>query len=136
MQALQTAALSKIDVRIMIPQKSDSKILTLSSYSYIEKCLLAGIKIYLYDAGMLHSKNMIVDNEFVTTGSANFDFRSFEHNFESNIIIYNKEINQKMKDIFFQDMNDCKKITLHSWQQRPKIQKFIESIIRLLSPIL
>ena len=136
MQALQTAALSKIDVRIMIPKKSDSKILTLSSYSYIEKCLLSGIKIYLYDAGMLHSKNMIVDNELVTTGSANFDFRSFEHNFESNIIIYDKGINHQMKDIFFHDMNDCKKITLHSWQQRPKIQKFIESIIRLLSPIL
>lgn len=135
-KALQAAALSKVDVRIMIPKKSDSVILTLSSYSYIEKCLLAGIKIYLYETGMLHSKNMIIDNEFTTTGSANFDFRSFEHNFESNLLIYDKEINNKMKDIFFNDTKDCSKISLSNWRSRPKLQKTIESIIRLLSPIL
>lgn len=135
-QALQAAALSKIDVRIMLPRKSDSNILTLSSYSYIAKCLQSGIKVYLYEAGMLHSKNMIVDDEFVTSGSTNFDFRSFEYNFESNLFIYDRRINTKMKEIFFSDIENCTKLTLSTWQKRPKLQQFYESVIRLLSPIL
>lgn len=136
MKALLTAALSKVDVRIMLPRKSDSKILKYASYSYIDECLKAGIKIYLYDAGMLHSKNIIIDDDFYSTGSTNFDFRSFEHNFEANILIYNKQTNQIMKEQFFDDIKDSSKITLSSWQKRPKSQSLLESIVRLFAPIL
>lgn len=136
LKALITAALAKVDVRIMIPRKSDSKILKYASYSYITECLNAGIKIYLYDAGMLHSKNLIIDDEFVSTGSTNFDFRSFEHNFEANAIIFDKATNQNFKEIFFEDLKDSTKVNLASWQKRPKSQSLLESIIRLFSPIL
>lgn len=94
---LQTAALSKVDVRIMIPAKSDSTLLTYATFSYIKECLAAGIKVYLYEAGMLHAKTIVVDDEFVSVGSANIDFRSFEHNFESNVFIYSREVNRQMR---------------------------------------
>ncbi len=133
---LQTAALSKVDVRIMIPAQSDSTLLTYATFSYIKECLAAGIKVYLYEAGMLHAKTIVVDDEFVSVGSANIDFRSFEHNFESNVFIYSREVNRQMRDIFLEDINDCARLNAAEWNKRPKSQKIKESIFRLLSPIL
>ena len=135
-RALVGAALSNVDVRIMLPIKSDSKMLQYASFSYITQCLKAGIKVYLYNPGMLHSKMMIVDDSFVTTGSVNFDFRSFENNFESTLLIYDKEINREMKDIFFEDLQECRKLTISKWRKRPLFQRQMESLLRLLSPIL
>lgn len=134
--ALEAAALSKIDVRIMIPRQSDSRMLQYASFSYLTQCLKAGIKVYLYNPGMLHAKCMIIDDNIVTVGSTNFDFRSFENNFECNLFIYDKEINKRMRDIFFKDLNQCTKLTYSSWHSRPVLQRSIESIVRLVSPIL
>ena len=134
--ALQTAALSKVDVRIMIPRTPDSAMLQLASASYISQCLQAGIKIYYYEPGMLHSKVVIIDDEMVTTGSTNFDFRSFEYNFECNSFIYSKDINRQMRDIFLEDMKVCTRIRATAWRHRPFIQKLKESLVRLLSPVL
>lgn len=136
LRALEAAALSNIDVRIMLPAKSDSKMLGYASFSYVTQCLKAGIKVYLYQPGMLHSKVMIIDDSFVTTGSVNFDFRSFENNFEGNVLIYDKELNRQMKDYFFEDLNFSKKITLSYWRKRPRFKRSLESVLRLLAPIL
>ena len=134
--ALEAASLSRIDVRIMIPRKSDSRLLQFASFSYVTKCLRAGMKVYLYNPGMLHAKGMIIDDNLVTAGSTNFDFRSFENNFESNLFIYDREVNRKMRDIFFSDMGSCSKVTYSAWIKRPLPQRFMESTIRLFSPIL
>lgn len=134
--ALEAAALSKIDVRIMIPRKSDSRMLQYASFSYVTQCLKAGIKVYLYNPGMLHSKAMMIDDNIVTAGSTNFDFRSFENNFECNLFIYDREINKRMRDIFFEDMSHCTKVTSTSWHKRPLLQRTLESVVRLVSPIL
>ncbi|MDE6793774.1 MAG: cardiolipin synthase, partial [Muribaculaceae bacterium] len=134
--ALQAAALAKVDVRIMMPEHTDSVLLHYASFSYVTQCLKAGIKVYLYEPGMLHAKTMIVDDEFVTAGSANFDFRSFENNFEPNLLLYYAEINRKMRDIFFDDLKYCRKLTLSEWKKRPITQRLLESILRLVSPIL
>ena len=136
LRVLQAAALSKVDVRIMIPEKSDSRILTLASASYIEECLRSGIKIYLYQPGMLHAKTVIIDNEIVSVGSTNFDFRSFEHNFECNMFIYSKDVNEQLAKTFVRDMADCRRVNPGEWKCRPKPQKFKESLTRLLSPVL
>lgn len=136
LKALQSAALANVDVRIMIPSRSDSMILRMASFSYIQECLQAGVKIYLYEAGMLHCKTVIVDDEFVTVGSTNFDFRSFEHNFESNMFIYSTEVNTHMREIFFEDLKECTRVKLAQWRRRPAVEKAKESIVRLLSPIL
>lgn len=134
--ALEAAALSKIDVRIMIPARSDSYMLRYASFSYVTQCLKAGIKVYLYNPGMLHAKTMIIDDNLVTAGSTNFDFRSFENNFECNLFIYDNETNRRMREIFFDDMSHCTKLTYAIWHNRPRMQRTIESIVRLVSPIL
>ena len=136
MHALEVASLSRVDVRIMIPGKSDSRLLQLATYSYVTQCLKAGIKVYVYEPGMIHAKTMTVDEDFVTAGSTNFDFRSLENNFEANLLIYDKEVNSKMRDIFFSDLEHCTKLTASEWIRRPKLQRGLESIVRLLSPIL
>lgn len=134
--ALEAAALSKIDVRIMIPGKSDSRMLQYAGYSYVTQCLRAGIKVYLYNPGMLHAKGIIIDENLVIAGSTNFDYRSFENNFECSLMIYDKDVNRKMRDIFFNDVKPCTKLTFNAWHKRPIFQRILESIVRLVSPIL
>lgn len=136
LRALQASSLAKVDVRIMLPRKSDSDVLRYASYSYIMECLQAGIKFYLYDAGMLHSKAMIVDDEFTTIGSTNFDFRSVEHNFESNMFIYSREFNEVMRSQFLADQRDCYRVTTSEWRRRPRWQRMLESFMRIFAPIL
>lgn len=136
LHALEAAALSLVDVRIMIPAKPDSKLIRHASFSYISQCIRAGIKVYLYTPGMLHAKTIIIDDDFVSAGSANFDFRSLENNFECNLLLYSKEANAEMKRIFFRDRENCIKLTASSWQKRPVFNRTLESIIRLLAPIL
>lgn len=136
LRALQASALAKVDVRIMLPYKSDSDLLRFASFSYIKECLQAGVKIYLYDKGMLHSKAMVIDDEFTTIGSTNFDFRSVEHNFESNLFIYSREFNDRMREQFLSDQADCHRINLAEWRKRPRRQRAIESFMRLFAPIL
>ena len=136
LKALQTAALAHVDVRIMIPRRTDSRMLRSASFSYIAECLRAGIKIYLYELGMLHAKNIVIDDELSSVGSTNFDFRSFEHNFEANLFIYSREFNARMVDIFLADQRHSTRILPSNWSKRPWTSKTMESIVRLLSPIL
>lgn len=134
--ALQIAALSKVDVRLMVPRRSDSDMLRWASFSYIQECLQAGVKVYLYEKGMLHSKAIIIDDDFCTVGSANFDFRSFEHNFEANMLLYSSDFNERLKALFMRDLHDCKRVLMAEWSKRPITEKALESVMRLFSPIL
>lgn len=134
--ALQTAALSGIDVRIMLPMRSDSSVVHVGSCSYIRSMLISEVKVYFYKPGFLHSKVIIVDDEFCSIGSANMDFRSLEHNFEANAFIYNSEFTIKMRKIFIKDQSLSHKITLREWRSRPIMRKIAESVMRLLAPML
>lgn len=136
LKALVTAALSNVDVRIIMPYKTDSAILRYASFSYITECLRAGIKFYLYKPGMMHSKVIIIDNEMTSIGSTNFDFRSFEHNFEANMFLYSAEINQKATEHFLRDQMASLRVEPAKWKRRPMMKKLAESVLRLLSPIL
>lgn len=136
LRALQASALARVDVRVMMPVKSDSTTLTYASYSYIMECLRSGIKIYLFKAGMLHSKTMMVDDRICAVGSANIDFRSFEHNFEDTMIIYSAKVNAELRRKFREDMESCTRVRASEWRRRPITQKALESIVRLLSPVL
>ena len=136
LRCLQTAALSGIDVRVMIPRRADSKLLTVASASYIAECLQSGIKIYFYEAGMLHAKMVIIDDEMVSIGSTNFDFRSFEHNFEANMQIFSRSVNARAVDIFHRDLSHSSRVDQARWRGRPAKMKFAQSVVRLLSPVL
>lgn len=136
LRTLISAALTGVDVRIMLPVKSDSRLLTSASASYITECLKSGMKIYFYNGGMLHAKTMIVDDEFVSIGSTNFDFRSFEHNFEANMQVYSEKFNTLMTEIFISDLEKCDRVVQSEWRRRPLLKKGEESLMRLFSPIL
>ena len=136
LKTLQATALGGVDVRLLLPRNSDSRLLRLAAGSYLKECLLAGIKVYFYEPAMLHSKLMVIDDDFVTTGSTNFDFRSFEHNFECNVLVYSREFNQRMRTVFQADQRQSTRIILSPWRRRPLMVKAAESLVRLLSPIL
>lgn len=134
--ALQTAALSGVDVRLMLPEKSDSKLVHWGSRSYIDGMLQAGVKVYFYQKGFLHAKTIVSDDLFATIGTTNIDFRSFEHNFEVNSFIYNEELAEQLKDIFIEDQHGSTQLFLKNWEQRPIGERMLESIVRLFSPLL
>lgn len=133
---LITAALAHVDVRIMLPRRSDSRLLDLASASYFTECLRAGVKIYFYQPGMLHSKLIVIDDDFATIGSTNFDFRSFEHNFEGNLFFYSTEFAARMLEIYRADLAESTRIQPSAWRRRPLHRRALESVVRLLSPIL
>lgn len=134
--ALRTAALGGVDVRIMIPERADSRITHLASLSYLDELMQSGVKIYRYNKGFLHSKVMVSDDVLSTVGSTNMDFRSFEHNFEVNAFMYDRESALKMKSIFLDDQKDADLVQLKEWRMRPWYQKVAESVIRLFAPLL
>ncbi|PHV69886.1 cardiolipin synthase [Sporanaerobium hydrogeniformans] len=134
--ALKLAALSGIDVRIMIPNKPDHMIVYWATYAHIGEVLSCGVRCYTYEKGFLHAKTIIVDNTIASVGTANFDVRSFKLNFEINAFIYDFETANELTNVFLEDLKDCKEITPKLYSQRPALVHFKESISRLLSPIL
>lgn len=136
LQALQTAALSGVDVRIMVPEKPDAHLLRWGNDSYFEDALRAGIHLYIYKEGFLHSKIAVADDDWCTIGSTNMDARSFDNNFEANAFIYDSQMAATLRDRFLMDMNSCTEIHLHDWIKRPFYKKYMESATRIFSPIL
>ncbi len=135
LNVLQIAALQGVDVRLMIPEKSDSPLSDACTWSYLGQVLEAGVKIYVYNKGFLHSKAIVIDDMLSIVGSANMDERSFATNFEVNAFIYDQATSRKLKYLFVKDMRSCKKLTFDDWNRRKRKQKLKESIARLFSPL-
>jgi cardiolipin synthase len=135
-QALQTAALGGIDVKLMLPKRSDTQTANMASRSFIDDMVKAGAKVYFYSSGFLHSKLVVSDDMLTCIGSANMDFRSFEHNFEITAFVYQNSFALQMKKIFMHDMQDCEKLTPSRWLKRPLRLRIAESFMRLFSPLL
>lgn len=136
MTAFQIAALSGVDVRIMLPRRADTFITHKGSLSYLDELMKAGVKVYLYRKGFLHSKLWVSDDEFASVGSTNLDFRSFEHNFEANIFLYDKESVLRLKEVFIEDLKPCLLLSRKLWAYRSWKNKVVESVVRLLAPLL
>lgn len=137
MSAMRIAALAGVDVRIMIPRHGDAKFVEWASRSYVFETLQAGVKVYLYRSGFLHSKMLVCDDSVSTCGSTNVDFRSFENNFEANAFIYDHETAMRFKAIFMEDTKECTFVTERMLRKkRPFLKRLWESVVRLLSPLL
>ncbi len=136
LSALKTVALSNIDVRIIIPRKSDAVIPRWSSFSYVGELLEAGVKMYFYEAGFIHSKYLIVDDTFATVGTTNLDFRSLETNFEVNAFIYDKDFATQLERVFITDLENSREIHLDKWEKRAWHKKLRESVAHIVSPML
>ena len=133
---VQGAALAGIDVRLMLPARSDSKVVDLASHSYLDDMMKAGVKILFYKPGFLHSKLLIIDDSLTVIGSANMDFRSFEHNFEVNAFVYDREFTARMAGVFEDDASRCHALTPGEWFNRPRPRRWAESLMRVFSPLL
>jgi len=133
--ALKTAALSGVDVKLILPGNSDVRSTWYASVSYTEELLRAGVNVYMYKKGFNHGKIMMVDGVFTSIGTANMDGRSFNRNFEVNALIYDREKAEEMKESFLQDIADSEKIHLKEFLIRPRRQKIKESLCRVLGPL-
>lgn len=136
LMALKTAALSGIDVRIAIPSKPDHYLVYWASKSHIEELLMAGVKIYTYEKGFIHSKILLVDGIGASIGTANLDIRSFSINFEVNAFIYDNKVVKRLEDDFIMDIKDSNEVILEEHLKRSIYTKFREALGRLFSPLL
>jgi cardiolipin synthase len=134
--ALKTAALSGLDVRILLPSRPDHHTVFWASRSYFRELLEAGVRFYLYQPGFVHAKILLVDGVVASIGTANMDIRSFQLNFEVNAILYNSNSVYKLEEDFLHDLLDSKELTLKEYKERPWYHRVLESVARLLSPLL
>lgn len=136
LNAIKIAALGDVDVRIMLPEKSDTRIAHWSTMSYVAELLEAGVKIYLFKKGFNHSKVISIDGGMSIVGSANMDIRSFEHNFEVMSVIYNRDCAAAIEKQFVSDLRHCREVIAGKWAKRSKSDKIKESFARLWGPLL
>ena len=133
---IQMAALSGTEIRLMIPEKSDAPLSDLSSSSYLGDMMEAGVRVFIYKKGFLHSKAIVLDDFVSIIGSTNMDDRSFDQNFEANAFIYDTKTALQLKELFMNDLNKCEELTYDAWNNRKRRQKLKESFARLFSPLM
>jgi cardiolipin synthase A/B len=136
LEALKVAALSGVEVKIMIPAKPDHPFVYWASTSYMGELLLAGVKCYKYEKGFVHSKIIIVDDLVYSIGTANMDVRSFSLNFEINAFVYDNMHCKYMATMFLHDIKHSKEMTIEDYEKRSFACKLKEIIARLLSPVM
>jgi cardiolipin synthase len=136
MDAIKVAALGGVSVHLLVPEKSDSKLVELAACSYYDELLNAGVNIFFYRKGFVHAKTMVVDKKMSIVGTANMDFRSFDLNFEVNAIVYDIAFALQLADAFENDTIDAVLLEKTSWEKRSVFRKLLEKIARLVSPLL
>ncbi|MFW2630444.1 phospholipase D-like domain-containing protein, partial [Staphylococcus aureus] len=136
LDSIKIAALGGVDVNIMIPNKPDHPFVFWATLKNAASLLDAGVKVFHYDNGFLHSKTLVIDDEIASVGTANMDHRSFTLNFEVNAFIYDQQIAKKLKQAFIDDLAVSSELTKARYAKRSLWIKFKEGISQLLSPIL
>ncbi len=136
LESLKVAALSGIDVRLLLSKKSDSKIVKWCVRSYFEGLLHAGVKIYLFPEGFLHSKTIVADDTVSSVGTSNLDIRSFEQNYEVNAVIYDDSFAVALRNDFLNDSQQSIQLNYDTFVKRPWHHKIKEGIAKVFSPVL
>lgn len=135
--ALKTAVASGVDVRVMVPRKTDGWFVEWGSRSYLREAQEAGIQVLLYEPRFLHAKMLVCDNAICTCGSTNLDFRSFLNNFEANTFVYDETVALQMQHVFLRDAELSTPLASMPKRIRPRFfTRLGESVMRLLSPLL
>lgn len=135
-ESLKIAALSGVEVNIMIPSKPDHPFVYRATEFFANDIIKYGAKVFIYQNGFLHSKVLVVDEEVSSVGTANMDVRSFKLNFEMNAFIYDPIIAQELISNFQKDQERCKEATLEYFEKQSRWKKFKQYFSRMLSPIL
>ncbi len=137
MAALVAAARSGVDVRVMIPSKPDHPFVYWTTLYYAGKALGNGVRVHQFtDEGFVHAKMLVCDDRVASIGSANFDIRSLELNFETNGIVYDARLAKEIRDAFVEDVEKrCDELTLDEYAKRSEFTRFMEAIGRLYTPV-
>lgn len=135
LEAIKIAAMSGVDVHLLVPEKSDSILAKLSMFSNFEGLLRAGVNIYLRP-DFSHSKVIVIDAAVASVGSGNFDHRSFEHNFETNALLYDKNLANAIVEKFKKRCKSAIHLEYDHFKDRSVIQKFTEGLASFFSPLL
>jgi len=134
--ALLTAAESGIKVTVIMPERNDSRLVHYTCHSYFDDMLAAGIRIFGFKGGLLHTKSVVVDGQVALFGSVNLDIRSFWLDFEVTLGVYDPDFAKRLLALQDKYIQDSAPVDLQTWQQRPGKERFIENLARLGSPLL
>lgn len=129
--ALKEAARREVDVRLLLPAKTDSILVYHASRSYYDELLSAGVKIYERQDALLHAKTALIDGVWSTIGSTNLDWRSFLYNHEINAVVLGQEFGEQMQALFDKDLQYSKLVTLKEWRKRSIGKRIKERAARL-----
>lgn len=131
LQALTQAARRGVDVKIILPGVKESSLAFFAGRSFYSEMLASGIRVYQLKIAVLHAKTAVVDGTWSTVGSANIDTRSFLHNYEVNVMVYDDALGQAMEAAFEEDLRYSTEISAQQWEQRPYGDRLKESSARL-----
>lgn len=134
--ALQNAAVRGVDVQLIIPEKSDSKLVTYASHRYFDDLLQAGVRIFFFQNGVLHTKSLLVDNEVSLFGTVNMDMRSMHINYELMLLVLDNSFCDKINKMHDDYRQQSRPISLVRWYHRPLLERMKEGASYLLSPLL
>jgi len=134
--ALVTASLRGVDVRLLVPERGDSRLVAAAARTYFDELVRAGVRVYQYGPGMLHAKTLVVDRDIAVIGTANMDNRSFRLNFEIMAAVYDEPTATRLAQLFDDDLRRARPYTLRQARRTPILQRLAESSARLLSPLL
>ena len=134
--ALEMAVAAGVEVELIIPGRSDSFVVQHSSLSYLTPLIAQGVKVYLYDKGFVHAKTMVVDGQIGFVGTVNMDIRSFYINFEISAIVCHPGFCAQMEAQFANDKLHSRIIVAEEWARRSLFNRFLDSVCRLLTPLL
>jgi cardiolipin synthase len=134
--ALYAAKLRGVDVRVMLPNEPDHKLVWLASIAHADAMIEHGVSIYRYTNGFLHQKVVLMDDEIASIGSVNFDNRSFAINFEITMWFADKATIEKVDDMLERDFALCREVTINEVNNRSLILRFLTQAAKLLSPLL
>jgi len=134
--ALVSAAERGVDVTIVLPAHNDSKVVHYASHSTFDDLLAAGVRLYAFERGLLHTKSITVDGHTSVFGSVNLDMRSFYLNFEISLFVYDREFTGRLRDLQLGYLEGSRRIEVEEWERRPLRLRFAENVVRLLGPLL
>jgi cardiolipin synthase len=135
-RALRGAAGRGVDVSIIIPERVDSFLTRHASRSFFDDLLDAGVGIFLYQKGLLHTKSIVADRRLSMFGSVNLDMRSLWMNYEIALFVYDPEFSVRLHDLQQTYLSDSRRLDAGEWAARPFRRRLLENTIRLVSPIL
>jgi cardiolipin synthase len=130
LHSMSAAARRGVDVRLLLPSRSDAWAPLHAGRSYYGRLLQAGVRVFERQGALLHAKTTVIDGVWATVGSANLDWRSFVHNAEANAVLVDAEFGARMEAVFEQDVAASREVTLESWHQRGWMQRMQESLAR------